>query len=31
MEQLGAASGTEGVKALTEFAFDLLEVHGIGG
>jgi hypothetical protein len=30
VEQLGAGSGAECVEALTEFALDLLEVHGIG-
>jgi hypothetical protein len=30
VEQLGAGSRAEGVEAFTEFALDLLEVHGIG-
>ena len=30
MEQLGTRSGTEGVEAFTQFALDVLEVHGIG-
>jgi hypothetical protein len=30
VQEFGTGSRTEGVEALTEFALDLLEVHGIG-